>query len=737
MDQSAAVVKNHIEKPFVFRGVDFKRWQQKMLFYLTTLNLAQYVTSEAPELPVEGDISDEIIKASEAWTQNEFLCNNYILNALDDSLYDVYHIFQSPKQLWESLEKKYKSEVASAKKIIVGKFLNFKMSDTIPVVKQVEEIQVTAHELKDEVKLKTFDVQNNSLSSKIPDGIGNLVSLSVLSLSLNKLSGGIPSSIRNLKNLETLELENTNGLSGQIPTAWLFGLQKLEILRLGGNKLQWDNNGFSFLQSKLTHLSLRSCGLQGNIPDWLKNQTSLVYLDLSMNRLEGRFPAWLSNLTIGIIILSDNRLSGSLPPHLFQSGSLSCLVLSRNNFSGQIPDTTPISSSIRVLMLSENNFTGSVPNSITKGYTTLLDLSKNRLSGEFPRFGLPKNRLSGEFPGLGPYLVWLDISSNEFSGDIPSYFGSAISMLLMNDNNFNGEFPKNFRNLSRLIRLDLHDNKISGEFASLTSRLPYSLEVLSLRNNSLKGSIPESISNLTRLQVLDLSENNLDGYLPSSLRNLTCMIKSPVSSSSAMRLLFSFNTDVERLIDIKAKNIFSLVVNWKKSKQVIFQRNFYLYTLIDLSKNKLHGEIPASLGNLKSLKLLNLSNNEFSGSIPQSFGDLDTLESLDLSHNNLIGEIPKTLSKLSELNTLDLSNNKLTGRIPEGPQLDRLNDPNIYANNSEICGVQIQVPCSTQEMEPSNEEEEETMFSWKAAAIGCICGFLIALVFMYNEKMWK
>ncbi|XP_010484917.1 PREDICTED: uncharacterized protein LOC104763208 [Camelina sativa] len=150
MDPYAAVVKNYIEKPFVFRGVDFKRWQQKMLFYLTTLNLAQDVTSEAPELPVEDDISDEIIKASEAWTQNEFLCKNYILNALDDSLYDVYHIFQSPKELCESLEKKYKSEVGSAKKFIVGKFLNFKMSDTLRVVKQVEEIQVTAHELKDE-----------------------------------------------------------------------------------------------------------------------------------------------------------------------------------------------------------------------------------------------------------------------------------------------------------------------------------------------------------------------------------------------------------------------------------------------------------------------------------------------------------------------------------------------------------------------------------------------------------
>ena len=57
----------------------------KMLFYLTTLNLAQCLTSEGPELPVEGDIPDEIVIATEAWTQNEFLCKKYLfLTLLDD-----------------------------------------------------------------------------------------------------------------------------------------------------------------------------------------------------------------------------------------------------------------------------------------------------------------------------------------------------------------------------------------------------------------------------------------------------------------------------------------------------------------------------------------------------------------------------------------------------------------------------------------------------------------------------
>ena len=151
MDQSNVdVVNQHVEKPEKFKGVDFKRWQHKMLFYLTTLNLSHVITSEAPKAPEEGDIPVEILQAIEAWTHSEFLCGNYILNALDDSLYDVYSSYKTAKELWESLDKKYKSEVASSKKFVIGKFLNYKMSGTKFVVKQVEELQVIVHELDEE-----------------------------------------------------------------------------------------------------------------------------------------------------------------------------------------------------------------------------------------------------------------------------------------------------------------------------------------------------------------------------------------------------------------------------------------------------------------------------------------------------------------------------------------------------------------------------------------------------------
>ncbi|GJU90792.1 reverse transcriptase domain-containing protein [Tanacetum coccineum] len=53
-------VANHAEKPEKFNGQNFKRWQQKMFFYLTTLNLALFLKETAPQVepPREGQPSN-------------------------------------------------------------------------------------------------------------------------------------------------------------------------------------------------------------------------------------------------------------------------------------------------------------------------------------------------------------------------------------------------------------------------------------------------------------------------------------------------------------------------------------------------------------------------------------------------------------------------------------------------------------------------------------------------------
>ncbi|XP_073133885.1 uncharacterized protein [Henckelia pumila] len=131
------VPNSHGVKPENFTGADFKRWQQKMLFYLTTLNLARFLSEDAPKLK-------------------------------EDLLYNVYCEKKTAKELWESLNRKYKTEDAGAKKFLVGRFLDFKIVDSKPVISQVQEIQVILHEIHVEGMTLSESFQVAAIVEKLP-----------------------------------------------------------------------------------------------------------------------------------------------------------------------------------------------------------------------------------------------------------------------------------------------------------------------------------------------------------------------------------------------------------------------------------------------------------------------------------------------------------------------------------------------------------------------------------------
>ena len=158
---------NHGEKPERFNGTEFKRWQQKMLFYLTTLNLENFLYENAPKLK-EIETDRQVVAAMEAWKRVDFLYKNYILNGLDNTLYRVYSSIKTAKELWDSLEKKYKTEDAGTKKFIVRKLLNYKMVDSKTVFSQVQELQVILHEIDAEGMSVSESFQVAAIIEKLP-----------------------------------------------------------------------------------------------------------------------------------------------------------------------------------------------------------------------------------------------------------------------------------------------------------------------------------------------------------------------------------------------------------------------------------------------------------------------------------------------------------------------------------------------------------------------------------------
>ena len=74
-----------------------------MLFYLTTIGLAKLLR-EDPLVAPKGQQGMEVTNAIGAWNHLEFLCQNYILNGLSNTLY-LFSNKEIAKTLCESLNR--------------------------------------------------------------------------------------------------------------------------------------------------------------------------------------------------------------------------------------------------------------------------------------------------------------------------------------------------------------------------------------------------------------------------------------------------------------------------------------------------------------------------------------------------------------------------------------------------------------------------------------------------------
>ncbi|XP_070014940.1 uncharacterized protein [Nicotiana sylvestris] len=104
----------------------------------------------------------------EAWKHADFLCKGYILSALEDDLYNVYSAMSTSKKLWDTLEKKYKTEDASLKKFVIAKFQDYKMIDNKTVGTHVQEIQLIFQDLVAEGMVLNEAFQVAAMIEKLP-----------------------------------------------------------------------------------------------------------------------------------------------------------------------------------------------------------------------------------------------------------------------------------------------------------------------------------------------------------------------------------------------------------------------------------------------------------------------------------------------------------------------------------------------------------------------------------------
>ncbi|GAY69053.1 hypothetical protein CUMW_269010 [Citrus unshiu] len=434
--------------------------------------------------------------------------------------------------------------------------------------------------------------------------------------------------LENNTNLNTLVLRN-NSLSGPfrmpIQPHW-----HLDTLYVSKNFFQGNiplEIGVYF--PRLVYLNLSRNDFNGSIPSSIGDMNSLEALDLSHNQLTGEIPEHLamSCFNLEFLVLSENSLLGQLFSKKNYLRKLVSLHLDANYFTGEIPKSLSNCSHLEGLYMSDNNLYGNIP-AWLGNLSSLYDImmASNHLQGPIPL----------EFCQLN-YLQILDLSENNISGSLPSCSShSSITQVHLSKNMLYGPLRYGtFFNRSSIVTLDLSYNSFSGYIPYWIERLTY-LRYLILANNNLEGEVPIQLCRLKQLRLIDLSNNNIFGQIPGCLDNTSLHNNGDNDDS----LVPAFNHNGKPLNKMYG---------------------------VDLSCNKLTGEIPPQISKLTRIRALNLSHNNLTGVIPVTFSNLNHVESLDVSYNNLNGKIPPQLVELNALAvfSVDIHNNLLSRKIPE------------------------------------------------------------------------
>ncbi|XP_052176639.1 receptor-like protein 13 [Diospyros lotus] len=533
--------------------------------------------------------------------------------------------------------------------------------------------------------LKVLDLSDNQFNGTILKFVGEISSLRSLSLAYNDMGTSIDlNSFRRLSRLSNLKFLDLkfNHLNSSILTS-IGGISRLKFLDLSNNHIGGSTDINSLCELKtLQELNIQGNELQGTLPSCLANLTSLRWLDISSNYFNGNiaFSPLVNLTTLKYLALSDNQFEVQVSFKSFLNHSKLKFLESLNNklvVEGECHSSTP-SFQLTVIRLSDSkssncsvgfphflyhqnelheielsriDFNGKWPNWLLENNSRLVTLAirDNSLHGSILQ--LPLNSMTR--------LSFLDISNNHIEDYIPYKLAGIFPHLVylnMSTNGFKGEIPSSLGDLTSLQILDLSNNRLSRKIPVHLAKACKSLKSLILSNNSLTGPIlpPQTNSNTIESLLLD---NNHFTQIPDSLsinslyvlnvghNQLAGKIPGWIWNTSFLRFLSLRNNNFEGPIPIEFCELQDLIA-------------------LDLSNNYFIGIVPSCFSNLEKVEFVWLSNNRLSGPFPEAFHYSFDLRVLDLSNNRLSNDISKWIGNLSQMQMLLLKNNSFEGNIP-------------------------------------------------------------------------
>ncbi|PPD67331.1 hypothetical protein GOBAR_DD35793 [Gossypium barbadense] len=483
---------------------------------------------------------------------------------------------------------------------------------------------------------------------------------------------------------------------------------ELKSLDLSGNAIAGsvENEGHGGRKFKLTHLeelNLDRNLFNSSVFASLNKLSNLKYLSISGNQLKGSIDTKDLDAFINLreLDMSYNELKDFVI-HKENKGlkNLKVVYLDHVFTYGSIPlqNLVVVFSSVKTFYLQESylNMTLTtqelnVSSNVEELYFDFSGLNTNILHGigvfsSLKTLSLPHCQLIGSLPDQGwcdlRNLEVLDVSWNALEGMLPHCFSNLTSLreLYISGNHF--QIPLSFApfaNLSNLKVLLGDENKMVMQPSFYTSVPKFQLKIISLSkcitSQQLNLELPTFLYYQYDLRYVELSLNNFSGTVPT--------------------WLLENNTKLEDLILMG--NSFTGLLSLPSAHNSNV-------SLIDISQNKLQGQIPTNVcSSFPHLSLLFLSKNAFEGDIPPCLSGMKDLSILDLSNNQLSGRVPEELITKSSLTTLRLSNNNLSGHVL--PMILHANGlSNLYLDGNNFSGEMANVDVSISQFPTSLRE---------------------------------
>ncbi|GAA0174798.1 transmembrane signal receptor [Lithospermum erythrorhizon] len=377
--------------------------------------------------------------------------------------------------------------------------------------------------LQTQTKVKELGISNASISDSLPDWFEKIYShVHFLDLSRNRISGKLPKFEKSNITDRRLVFRSNNFVGPLVPLP-----SDVHFLDVSDNSLAGNISIPEATNLTVQFLLLSNNFFTGEIPTSLCQMKVLWILDISSNLLTGKIPDCFGDIqSLSMLDLSDNNMNGAIPSSLSSLTNLNSLRLHNNNFEGKLP-LLQDSMFLTILDLGRNNLNDVIPTWIGENLTSFkfLNLQSNKLHGDIP----PSICLLEE-------LQMLNLAGNDISGKIPHCFGNLTGMnidhyqyeYLEVDLDYGGSIADFIKGVERrytktlpfLVSIDLSNNNISGQIPGELMNLSKLLN-LNMSRNHLQGRVPENIGDLKALESLDLSWNDISGPVPYSLSSLT------------------------------------------------------------------------------------------------------------------------------------------------------------------------------------------------------------------------